>query len=102
MARRRRRSRFPDRALHLRGSRRRDDKGVLHRDLKPANAMIDGRGQVLITGFGLAGMAGSVEGGEIRNGTPADIAPERLGAGRRVQPGEVFWKAKVRAIRADM
>ena len=30
------------------------DKGVLHRDFKPANIMIDGRGQVLISDFGLA------------------------------------------------
>ena len=59
------------------------DKGVLHRDLKPANIMIDGRGHVLITDFGLAGVRGQVEGLEARNGTPGYMAPEQL-AGREV------------------
>ena len=39
------------------------DKGVLHRDLKPANIMIDGRGQVIIMDFGLAGLADQLQAG---------------------------------------
>lgn len=53
-------------------------KGVLHRDLKPANIMLDGRGQVVITDFGLAGVADNIRGAEIRSGTPAYMAPEQL------------------------
>src|ERR1700687_1453876 len=59
------------------------DKGVLHRDLKPTNIMIDGRGQVLITDFGLAALAGQLEGAHLRDGTPAYMAPEQL-AGKEV------------------
>jgi serine/threonine protein kinase len=58
-------------------------KGVLHRDMKPANIMLDGRGQVVITDFGLAGVAGEIQGAEVRSGTPAYMAPEQL-AGKEV------------------
>jgi serine/threonine-protein kinase len=53
-------------------------QGVLHRDLKPANIMIDARGQVMIMDFGLAGIAEHLQGAEVRNGTPAYMAPEQL------------------------
>ncbi len=54
-------------------------QGILHRDLKPANVILDGRGQVRITDFGLAVATAHLEGAEVRAGTPAYMAPEQLG-----------------------
>ena len=53
------------------------EKGVLHRDLKPANVMIDGRGNVVIMDFGLAGLGDQLQ-ADIRSGTPAYMSPEQL------------------------
>jgi serine/threonine-protein kinase len=81
--------RFPaDRATELArqlclGLNAAHEQGVLHRDLKPANIMIDGRGKLLITDFGLAELAADVREDDIRSGTPAYMSPEQL-AGREV------------------
>jgi len=48
---------------------------------RKANVMLDGRGKVRITDFGLASFVNDDRGGEIA-GTPACKAPEQLVAGR--------------------
>ena len=58
------------------------DRGILHRDLKPANIMLDERGKVRITDFGLAAVADDRQ-ANVAEGTPAYMAPEQL-AGREV------------------
>src|SRR5678816_3111298 len=65
-------------ALHLCGAlAAAHSKGVLLRDLKPANIMIDGRGQVRVTDFGLAALEAEIPLSDLRSGTPAYMSPEQ-------------------------
>jgi serine/threonine-protein kinase len=54
------------------------EQGILHRDLKPSNVMLDGRGRARLTDFGLARLAGEVQGADRMAGTPAFMAPEQM------------------------
>ncbi|HYR29591.1 MAG TPA: serine/threonine-protein kinase, partial [Thermoanaerobaculia bacterium] len=64
--------------------------GVLHRDLKPSNVMIDERGDVRITDFGIAALTESVSGHEAMIGTPAYMAPEQLEGGEVTQRSDLY------------
>jgi serine/threonine-protein kinase len=66
------------------------DRGILHRDLKPANIMIDGKGRVRITDFGLAGLAKDLTGDEVRAGTPAYMAPEQLDGKEATTKSDIY------------
>jgi hypothetical protein len=66
------------------------DKGVIHRDLKPANVMIDERGDVRITDFGIAALAGDVRGREAFAGTPAYMSPEQLAGGELTARSDIY------------
>jgi Protein kinase domain len=66
------------------------DHGVLHRDLKPGNIMLDGRGRVRITDFGLAALSGDLGGEEVSAGTPAYMAPEQLAGVEVTQRSDIY------------
>jgi len=66
------------------------DCGLLHRDLKPANIMLDGRGRVRITDFGLALSSDDATGRSETAGTPAYMAPEQIGKGEASVRSDVY------------
>ncbi len=66
------------------------EHGIIHRDLKPANIMLDGRGRVRITDFGLAGLAAELEGADARAGTPAYMSPEQFAGGELTPKSDLY------------
>jgi Protein kinase domain len=66
------------------------DCGLLHRDLKPANIMLDGRGRVRITDFGLALSNEDATGRSETAGTPAYMAPEQIGKGQASVRSDIY------------
>ncbi len=66
------------------------DCGLLHRDLKPANIMLDGRGRVRITDFGLALSSTDAAGRSETAGTPAYMAPEQIGKGEASVRSDIY------------
>jgi tRNA A-37 threonylcarbamoyl transferase component Bud32 len=66
------------------------DEGVLHLDLKPSNVMVDDRGVIRITDFGLAEAAAFVRGERARAGTPLYMSPEQLAGGDVTAQSDIY------------
>jgi predicted Ser/Thr protein kinase len=66
------------------------ERGIIHRDLKPQNIMMNKRGDVVIMDFGLAAVAEQLSGAEVRNGTPAYMAPEQLRGAEVTAKSDVY------------
>jgi serine/threonine protein kinase len=75
------------------------DEGIVHRDIKPENVMVDKRGRVKVTDFGLAKLLGQqprnlqLTGAKDVMGTPNYMAPEQM-----ERPQEVDHRADIYSL----
>jgi hypothetical protein len=85
----------PDKALDIArqmcaGLAAAHEQEIIHRDLKPANVMLDGRGRVRITDFGLAGISAELRADHDRAGTPAYMSPEQFSGGELTEKSDLY------------